>query len=86
MTLIDVAESGRPVEDLLALDHALRDLEAADPRKSRTLELRYFGGLTTDEIAQAMDLSRATVERDLRTAKAWVLSRLDTPADGGQGS
>lgn len=76
VTLVDVADGGRPVEDLLALDQALKELETVDPRKCRVLELRYFGGLTTDETAVALDLSKATVERDLRSAKAWVTSRL----------
>lgn len=77
VTLVDVAEAGRSMEDLLALDLTLHELEAVDPRKSRVLELRYFGGLTIDETAEALDISRATVERDLRSAKAWVISRLD---------
>lgn len=77
VTLVDAPDAERPVEDLLALDQALQELESADTRKSRVLELRYFGGLTVDEIAQAMESSRATVERDLRSAKAWVISRLD---------
>ncbi len=76
VVLRDVAASQQPVEDLLALDEALKGLEAWDGRKSRALELRYFGGLTVEETAQAMDLSRATVERDLKTARAWVHQQL----------
>ncbi len=83
VTLVDVAGIGRPVEDLLALDQALKELEAADPRKCRVLELRYFGGLTTDETAEALGLSKPTVERDLRSAKAWVTSRLTAPGTDG---
>ena len=82
VTLIDVAESGRPVEDLLALDQALQELEAVDPRKCRVLELRYFGGLTIDETAEALEISKATVERDLRSAKAWVVTRLAASPSG----
>ncbi|MEM1183095.1 MAG: sigma-70 family RNA polymerase sigma factor [Acidobacteriota bacterium] len=65
-----------PNVDLLALDHALRQLGAVDPRKSRIVELRFFGGLTIAETAQVLDLSTATVERDLRTAKAWLSQSL----------
>lgn len=79
-TLVDVAEHGRPVEDLLALDQALSDLHGADPRKAKVLELRYFGGLTIEETAEALEISHATVERDLRSAKAWVISRIDGAA------
>lgn len=81
VTLVDAPGVGRPVEDLLALDRALKELEAADPRKCRVLELRYFGGLTTGETAEALGLSKPTVERDLRSAKAWVTSRLAADQD-----
>lgn len=81
VTLVDAPGTGRPMEDLLALDQALKELEAVDPRKCRVLELRYFGGLTTGETAEAMDLSKPTVERDLRSAKAWVTSRLTAQKD-----
>ena len=66
----------RPSDDLLALDQALSSLAEKDPRKARVLELRLFGGLTIDETCKAMDLSHASVERDLKTAKAWVMQRL----------
>ena len=66
-----------PDVDLLALDRALRQLAAVDPRKSRIVELRFFGGLTIAETARVLDISHATVERDLRTAKAWLSQSLD---------
>jgi RNA polymerase sigma-70 factor (ECF subfamily) len=58
--------------DLLALDHGLSALEKIDPRKCQAIELRYFGGLSMDEIAQALDVSAVTVRRDLRMAEAWL--------------
>jgi RNA polymerase sigma factor (TIGR02999 family) len=58
--------------DLLALDISLTALEKIDPRKCKTVELRYFGGLSTQEIAQALDVSSNTVLRDLRLAEAWL--------------
>jgi RNA polymerase sigma-70 factor, ECF subfamily len=58
--------------DLLALDYGLSVLEKIDPRKCQAIELRYFGGLSMDEIAQALDVSAVTVRRDLRMAEAWL--------------
>ena len=59
-------------EDLLALDEALTALAAFDERKSRVVELRFFGGLNEAEIAEALEVSRETVRRDWRLAKAWL--------------
>lgn len=58
--------------DLVALDSSLNALEKLDPRKCKVVELRYFGGLSMDEIAQALDVSPVTVRRDLRMAEAWL--------------
>ena len=58
--------------DLVALDSGLRALEKLDPRKSKAIELRYFGGLSMDEIAQTLAVSTITVRRDLRMAEAWL--------------
>ena len=58
--------------DLLALDSALERLEVIDSRKSKAIELRYFGGLAIDEIAEVLNLSTKTVRRDLDFAKAWL--------------
>jgi RNA polymerase sigma-70 factor (ECF subfamily) len=58
--------------DLVALDSGLNALEKLDPRKCKAVELRYFGGLSIDEIAQALDVSPVTVRRDLRMAEAWL--------------
>ena len=58
--------------DLLALDSGLDALEKFDPRKCKAVELRYFGGLSMEEIAQTLDVSTITVRRDLRMAEAWL--------------
>jgi RNA polymerase sigma factor (TIGR02999 family) len=63
-------------EDMLALDTALRELEALDARKVRVLELRFFLGCTNEETAEFLDISKATVDRDLEFAKAWLYKRL----------
>ena len=62
-------ERGR---DLVALDNALTALERLDPRKCKAVELRYFAGLSMDEVAQALDVSPVTVRRDLRMAETWL--------------
>jgi RNA polymerase sigma factor (TIGR02999 family) len=61
---------------LIALDEALKDLEATDPRGSRVVELHAFGGLTFEEIAQTMELSRGTVFRDWKHARLWLRREL----------
>ncbi len=63
------------VEDL---DEALKRLELLDERQARMIEQRYFGGLSLEEIAGAMDLSLATVKRELRSARAWLAAELKT--------
>jgi RNA polymerase sigma factor (TIGR02999 family) len=65
-----------PRRDLVALDDAMMELAAIDPRKARVVELRYFGGLTGDESAEVLGVSRATVERDWRLAKLWLTREL----------
>jgi RNA polymerase sigma factor (TIGR02999 family) len=65
------AAPDRP-DDLLALDEALGRLSALDERKGRAVELHYFGGLTYDETAAALGVSPATIDRELRLAKAWL--------------
>lgn len=62
--------------DLLDLDQALQELARHDERLGRVIELRFFGGLTVEEIAEVLDIGTATVNRDLRTAKALLLHRL----------
>ena len=74
LDLAGPADCGQP--DLTLVDEALEELEARDARKARAVELRYFAGLTNDEIAEVLDISRPTVERDLRMAKAWLSNHL----------
>lgn len=61
---------------LIALDEALKNLESLDERKGRVVELRFFGGLTTEEVADVLKLSRETVKRDWRFARTWLLREL----------
>jgi RNA polymerase sigma factor (TIGR02999 family) len=65
-----------PITDLLDLDRALSQLSEQDERKGHVVELRFFGGLTHDEIANVLDISPATVHRDLDFATAWLFQRL----------
>ncbi|MEW5915181.1 MAG: sigma-70 family RNA polymerase sigma factor [Gemmatimonadota bacterium] len=60
----------------LALDDALQRLAALDPRKAQVVELHFFGGLTYAQTAEALGISDATVDRDLRMAKAWLIREL----------
>lgn len=64
------------VEAVAELDRALIRLEALDARQSRLLELRYFGGLSLEETAEALEISLATVKRELRSARAWLAIEL----------
>ena len=64
--------SGERDADLIALDEALVDLEAIDSRKSKIVELRFFGGLSIEEAAEALSISPATVQREWSVAKAWL--------------
>ncbi len=81
MDEVQLAEEAEP--SILALDRALTELSAMDPRKGRILELRYFGGMSNPEIASHLEISLTTVERDLRGAKAWLGQQL---AGAGQPS
>jgi RNA polymerase sigma-70 factor (ECF subfamily) len=58
--------------ELISLDEALSELARLDPRKSRVVELRYFGGLSLEETADVLEISLMTVRRDWRAAKAWL--------------
>jgi len=64
-------------DGIVALDDALNALAKVDERKSRVVELRFFGGLSTDETAQVLDVSVETVHRDWRLAKAWLFRELN---------
>lgn len=71
------AEASPEAIDMLALEQALTELESHDARKARVVELRYFGGLEMNEIADLLNLSRATVLRDWDVARAFLRHRLD---------
>jgi RNA polymerase sigma factor (TIGR02999 family) len=69
--------SPEPAVDVLALDRALESLAAVDVRKSRVIELRFFGGLSVEETAEVLHVSPDTVKRDWRLAKLWLLRELE---------
>jgi RNA polymerase sigma factor (TIGR02999 family) len=72
---VDIAAPA-PSEDLLALDEAFGRLEAKDPVKARLVKLRYFAGLSEEEAAQALGISRTTAHRHWRYARVWLLNEL----------
>ena len=77
VTLVEgLGGSDERPHDIVALDDALEALAAFDERKSRVVELRFFGGLTHEETAQELGISIATVVRDWTLAKAWLLREL----------
>jgi RNA polymerase sigma factor (TIGR02999 family) len=77
VTLDDAAIGGvAPEADVIRLDDALQALAALDDRKSRVVELRFFGGLTADETAVALQVSSKTVLRDWEFARAWLQREL----------
>lgn len=69
---------------ILELDTALTQLEQLDERKSRIIEMHYFGGLSYEEIAQVLEISPATVNRELRFSKAWLRRVISDEANGGE--
>lgn len=70
-------------EDLVALDEALGALAQLDARKARVVEMRFFGGLTEEEVAAALDVSAETVRRDWRLARSWLRRRLSGERNDG---
>lgn len=78
--LVSLEEAATVVEEraaeLIALDDALQELAKIDLRKSRVVELRYFGGLSVEETAEALGISAITVMRDWNTAKAWLMREM----------
>jgi RNA polymerase sigma factor (TIGR02999 family) len=77
---VDIAAPA-PSENLLALDEALAKLEVEHPIKAQVVKLRYFAGLAEQDVARAIGVSRATVQRHWRYAKAWLLEELQRDAD-----
>ena len=76
VALADVPDAQEEVVDILALDAALDALASFDPRGAEIVQLRFFGGLGPDEIADVLAISRRTAERDWRVARAWLSDRL----------
>ena len=70
--------------DVVALDEALDALSKLDPQQARVIELRFFAGLTIEEISEALRISPATITRDWVTAKAWLFDQLNQAAHNGQ--
>ena len=68
--------SKSPDMDLVAVDEALRRLEAVDPQRAQIVELKFFGGLSGEEISKVMDLSTATINRQWTGARAWLYHEL----------
>ena len=69
---VDVGGGEQAETDLVALDEALTALARIDPRKVQIVEMRFFGGLTVEEIGAVLDVSTGTIKRDWRAAKAWL--------------
>jgi RNA polymerase sigma factor (TIGR02999 family) len=74
--------SSEPPADLIAIDEALKRLEAIDPRKSRIVELRFFGGLSVEETAEVLNVSPRTVKREWSLARAWLYGELSPRMSG----
>jgi len=73
-----VIVSDERAAELVALDDALSELARIDPRQSQIVEMRFFGGLTVDEVAQVLNISSDTVNRDWKVAKAWLYRRISS--------
>lgn len=73
---VSFAENRSP--SLISLDAGLNELEKFDPRKCKAVELRYFGGLSLQEIAKSLEISEVTVRRDLRMAEAWLYREMQS--------
>jgi RNA polymerase sigma factor (TIGR02999 family) len=73
---LGLANKGRDPVDIVALDDLLKELSRLNERHARVVELRFFGGLTVEETAHALDVSPATVKNDWRAARAWLLTQL----------
>jgi RNA polymerase sigma factor (TIGR02999 family) len=70
------AHAGQEAAELLALDEAMKSLAEIYPRRSQVVEMRYFGGLNNEEVAEVLKVTSKTVERDWRYARAWLYEQL----------
>ena len=77
VSITSVEKIAKPEVDLLALNEALDELAKMDPQQSRIVELKFFGGLSIDEIAEVLGIGHATVERDWKMARAWLRRQLE---------
>jgi RNA polymerase sigma factor (TIGR02999 family) len=86
-TVFDEALVVGPEPDpaLIEIDEALDRLEKFDPRKAKIVEMTYFGGMSYAEVGEALGVSEVTVKRDLRLARAWLLSEMKVRPDDGTG-
>ncbi len=81
VTLADVAAADSRTLDLIAVDAALERLAQIEPRQAQVVELRFFGGLEIEEAAEVLGVSKATVKRDWRFARAWLAGELHGGGD-----
>ena len=82
---VELAEAAAPAPrevDVLTVDRLLTDLEGFDPQQAQIVELRFFAGLTIEETAEALGISKATVKRDWVLAKSWMTSQMTEPPAG----
>ncbi len=80
VSLVESGATSEEVAEVIALDVALKDLAEMDPRKSQIVEMKFFGGLTTEEVAEVLKVTSRTVEREWRKAKAWLNRALNQGA------
>src|SRR5262249_18343793 len=76
VTLEDEADTTQRELDIISINDALKELTRADPRQAQIVELRFFGGLSHEEVASTLDLSLRTVKRQWRLARAWLHQRV----------
>lgn len=78
LSMDEIAEQAETQQvDLVALDDALKDLAALDPQQARIVEMRYFGGLTIEEVAAVLKISPATVKREWHLARTWLKREIE---------
>ena len=82
LSAVDVASPAATSEQLLDLDRLLSALATEDPRAARVVELRFFGGLREEDVAEVLQVSVITVKRDWKAARAWLAAHLDPTAGG----
>ena len=84
--VVVIAPGEDAATDLVALDEALVGLAQVDPRKAQIVEMRFFGGLTVEEIGEVLKVSTGTIKRDWRAAKAWLYQELTGEQNDGRGT